>query len=368
MAYSSKYSFELWTKSGQLLADLSGKDAGAQDRSFTRSRNQPEDIEFSLDLNGFEKYCLALGIDPKQILLVNSTELRIKRYGEYIIGGQLMYTNVSISATDMKVSCRVFGFLALFGKRYTGTTTAGFISEVYTAANSTALSRPALAGTLITATQALTNGDFGITIGTLGGSATTYDKTYSRTNVMNALQDMTNLQTDPIDIEFTYNKVFNTYAQIGSNRPDIVFEFPGNITSLEVPNDGTDMTNEVIGLAQGSADGTQVTYFAEDIGSQTTFALRQDIYQSNATDNSDNGLTDGANSELVAKSNPIRVPAITVNGNLAPFVTDYGIGDYVQVKITGHPLIDDINGMYRVEKMTVDIDNDDNETVTLQVS
>lgn len=365
MLYSSKYSFELWTRSGSLLMDLGGK---AQDRSFTQSRNQADDIQFALDLNDFENYCRALNIDPKQILLVNNTEVRVKRLGKYISGGQLMYTATSISATEMKVTCRVYGFLALFAKRYTGTTTAGFISEVYTQAAGTWLSRPNLAWHLIDASQSLANGNFGVTQGTLAGPMNLYDKQYSRTNIMNALQDMTNLQTSPIDIEFTYDKKFNTYAAIGSNRPDIVFEFPGNIMSLEVPNDGTDMTNEVIGLAQGAADGTQVTYFATDAASQATYGLRQDIYQSNATDNSDNGLTDAAEAVKTAKANPIKIPALTINGNIAPFRTDYGIGDWVNVKVNGHPLINDINGMFRIEKITTNLDNEDNETITLQVS
>src|SRR6185503_12075708 len=107
---------------------------------------------------------------------------------------------------------------------------------------------------------------------------------------------------------------------------------------------------------------------AEDTASQATYGLRQGIYQSNATDNSDGGLTNGAEAIKSAKSNPIKIPALVVNGNIAPYVTDYGIGDRVMVKINDHPLINDINGMFRIEKISINIDNDDNETVTLQVS
>lgn len=369
MAYTSKFTIELWTKGGQLLADLAVRATG---RSIVISRNQPEDIQFTLDVPEFEKYCATLGVDPKNLLTVNVTEVRIKRLGEYFVGGQLMYKSTRLDDRTMSVACRVFGFLALFNKRYTGTTTAGFVSEVYTAANGTAKTRTDLAWALISATQALASGDFGVTRGLTGSSATPRDKTYSRTNIKTALQDLTTLNTDPIDIEFTYNKVFNTYdgniGGIGSNRADIVFEYPGNILSIEVPDDGTDMTNEVIGLASGSADGTQATYFAEDTASQATYALRQDIYQSNATDNSDNGLTYGAEAVKLAKSNPIKIPALVINGNVAPYVTDYHIGDRVTVKVNRHPLISDINGSYRIEKITLDIDDNDNEKVTLQVS
>jgi protein involved in polysaccharide export with SLBB domain len=86
------------------------------------------------------------------------------------------------------------------------------------------------------------------------------------------------------------------------------------------------------------------------------------------TDNSDNGITDAANAALSYKKTPLRIPALTVNANLPPYVTDYRIGDRVAVKITGHPTVSDINGMYRIEKRTIEVDDNDNETVTLEVS
>jgi hypothetical protein len=363
--YDSKYSFELWTKGGSLLADLGKR---AQGRSVVLSRNQADIIDFKLDLMAFEQYCRALNVDPKQLLLVNSTEVRVKRLGTYVSGGQLMYKSSSLNATTKGITLKALGFLALFNKRFTGSTLSGTVLEVHTADNGNVKSRTDLAWYLIDASQSLTNGSLGITRGFTGGSTSLYDKTYSRTRIKDALQDMTNLQVSPIDIEFTHNKVFNTYSFIGSNRPDIVFEFPGNIMELGIEEDGTDMTNEVIGVGAGAADGTQARYDAEDIPSQTTFQLRQDVFNSNATDNSDNGLTDGAEAVKVAKANPIKIPALKVNGNIPPYVTDYRIGDRVQVKVTGYPSVSDINGMYRIEKINIHIDDDDNEEVTLEVS
>lgn len=366
MAWSNKYTIELWSKSGVMLADFSGR---ATDRKITESRNYPESIEFSLDLNSFESYCRAAGIsDPKQLLITNSTEVRVRRAGTYITGGQLVYKNVSITGEEQQIQCRVQGFLGLFAKRRTGETPAGFISEVYTAVEGSAKSRTDLAWHLIDASQQLINGNFGVTRGLVGGSTTLYDKTYSRTNIGDALQAMTTYKADPIDIEFTYNKVFNTYAQIGSDRPDIIFEYPGNIKGLEAPDDGTDVTNEVTALGQGAADGTQKPAFGVDIPSQLDYQLRQDIVQSNGTDDSNGGITDAAEAAKDAKSRPINIPSLTINGNVAPYVTDYRIGDRVRVKINDHPLIDDINGIYRIEKRTITVDDNDNETVKLEVS
>ncbi|WP_425005740.1 hypothetical protein [Mycolicibacterium sp. S3B2] len=366
--YSSKYTIELWTKHGDRLADLAGR---VKRRVLTLSRNEPDTLEFEMDLDEFEKYCADLNVDSKDILKTGSTEVRIKRLNTYMSGGQLVYRDPVLTPNGNTVTCHVWGFLALFAKRRTGfadDAETELVSEVYTQAEGTWLSRTDLAWSLINKSQNLTNGDFGITRGLTGGSATLYEKTYNRTNIKDALQAMTKLKTEPIDIEFTYDKVFNTYEYRGSNKPEIVFEYPGNIIGLGAPEDATDITNAVIGIGRGQRDGTQEERYAVDLASQTDYELRQDLLQTNGTDDSDGGITDAAEAEKEAKRVPITIPALQVDGNVAPYVTDYGIGDRVTVKVTGYPLLSDINGTYRIEKMTVTIDENDSETVTLEVS
>lgn len=365
--FSSKYTIELWTREGTLLADLGAR---LRNRVLIQSRNQPDDLAFDMDLNDFERYCEKAGVDPKDLLVVNSVEVRIKRLATYMSGGQLVYRNVHLEKNSGTVTCRILGFLQLWAKRYTGESDAGLVSDVYSTADGTAdLSRKDLAWALINQSQNLTNGDFGVTLGpNQASSTTTYQKNYSRTNIKDALQGLTTVEAGAIDIEFTHDKKFNTYDYMGSNRPDIVFEYPGNIRSIGVPEDGTDMTNEAIGIGRGAADGTQTVAIESDLASQASYGLRQDTINSNGTDNSDGGITDDAKAEIQSASLPLRIPSIVVDGNFAPFVTDYGIGDRVRVKVSGYKLVNNINGMYRIERRTIRIDDDDNEEVTLEVS
>ncbi|MEV0360074.1 hypothetical protein AB0H71_28850 [Nocardia sp. NPDC050697] len=360
-----KYTFEVYDKHGTLLADTS---AFTANRSVVLSRNRPDRITFTLDLDKYEEYCRTSRIDSRLLLTTFSSEIRVRRREKYIAGGQLSYKKSILRSQNSSIECRVDGYLALFAKRHTGETPSGTVLEIHTSDYGTAKSRKDLAWYLIDASQQLTNGDFGISRGTAGGSTTLYDKTYSRSNILDALINMTELQTEPIDIEVTPEKVFKTYEHIGSNRPDIVFEYPGNIIGFEAPDDATDLTNEVIGQGAGSNDGTQIQYFADDLVSQSDRQLRQDVLQTNATDNSDNGLTDAAEARLAAKSTPMDIPAFTVNGNVAPTVTDYGIGDRVTVKVNKYPSLSHINGTYRIERITIDLDEEDNETVRLEVS
>lgn len=355
----SKYSVELVDSSGNLLADLTGR---AGQRRIIQSRNEAEEIQWTVDLAELEYYCRLLGQNIKTLVVPNSTEVRIKRRSKYICGGQIVYRNPHLTKNSQTLKVRATGFLNLFKDRYTGTTSLGSVTESFTSTQKTTI-----ASTLITETQALTNGNFGVTVGTLA-TVGTGDKTYNKTNIKDALQNLTNLKTGAFDFEFTYNKVFNTYARLGSNRPDVVFEWPGNITDFEAPYDGTSTANQILALGQGFGDQAQTAVEENDNGSQLNNKLRQRIILTNGSDDSDGGITNAAKAELAAWSFPYELPTLIVDGNQAPLVTDYGIGDYVTVIINNYRSLENINGLYRVEKRIIDIDENDNENVTLIMS
>lgn len=342
----SKYSVELVDASGNLLADLSGRASG---RSVTRSRNEADQITWSVDLNEFERYCRLLNLDPKTLIVVDSTEVRIKRGQSYICGGQINY----VETTPQTISFRATGFLNLFKSRYT--------SNTYTATEATTI-----ASNLITTTQTGTNRDFGVTIGTMA-TVGVHDRTYARTNIKDALQNLTQVQTNPFDFDFTYNKVFNTYAQIGSQRPDIIFEYPGNIKDFRVPLDATELANSIIVLGSGFGTDAAATVTVDDTGSQANYKVREKVILESSTE-STTVLTEDGRIALATWSTPTEVPQIDVDGNKAPFITDYGIGDYVLVRFVGHKWLDHISTFFRVEKFVLTVDQDDNEVISLSLS
>lgn len=356
---ASKYSVELRTPEGLLLADLSGRAGSGNGQSsgrvITQSRNEADDISWFLDLNEFERYCALKDVNPRALIVNGQTECRIKRGGTYISGGQIDYTNVDVGINNQSVEVHAAGFLNLFKDRYT---TA---SRVFTATEGSMI-----ATTLISESQALTNGNFGITMGrqaTIGP----HDRTYARSNIMTALQDLAN--TLNLDFEFTAEKVFNTWYPLGSIRPEIIFEYPGNILEPQLSSDATSLQNEIIALGTGTTDDTIVTVVVDDEGAQLTNKLRQNVIQTNGTDNSDNGVTDAANAQLSTYASPIEMPNILVDGNVFPFFTDYGVGDWVRVKFGGdYKMINHINALYRVEKRILTIDDNDNEQVQLYLS
>lgn len=349
---ADKYTFELVNPDGLLLADLSGR---ARGRKITKSRNEPDEINWSIDLNEFERYCRLMSQSPQDMLIVGQTEIRVKRGDEYLSGGQVNYIQASIDSQNQTLDVKATGFLNLFKDRYTG------VERIFTSVEATMI-----AATAINESQALTNGDFGITIGLLA-TVGPHDRTYRRTNLKDLLQNLTTVQTSPFDFEFTYDKTFNTYASIGSNRPDIIFEYPNNIKSLTVPLDGTGIANEVTALGGGFGEEAQTQSIAVDLGSQSNYQLRQKIITPNDVIEQDT-LDEYAESEIAAWSFPFELLQITVDGNIAPFITDYGIGDYARVRVKKYDWLSHIDRMYRIEKYNLSVDENDNEEVVLYLS
>jgi hypothetical protein len=345
----SRFSFELWSPNGTMLADLGGR---AKERHIALSRNEAEDIRWTLDRNEFHNYCRLAGLDPDALLVSNSTEVRIRRGQTYLCGGKLLYRRKRVTPDTQEIELKATGFLNLFKRRFTDE------ERIFTGVQATTI-----AATLITESQAQgENWDFGVTIGNLA-TVGTHDRTYRDDEIKDSLQRLTRVQVAPFDFEFTHDKVFNTYASIGSQRPELIFEFPGNIRAYDLSLDGSITANHLRVLGSGSGTEGSARVTVDDLQSQINYGVLEDkLLLSSVTD--PDTLTDNGNAELAAVSTPFEILTIQVNGNVAPFVTDYKIGDYVQVVI--HE--ENIHAMYRVERIDLTIDENDNEDVRLYLS
>jgi len=349
----SKYAFELWSPSGLLLADLAGR---AKNRRIVMSRNEAEDITWQLDLNEFENYCRTINATPSSLLQPNSTEIRIRRGSKYLCGGKLLYRNPRVTPNSQDIELKATGFLNLFKRRYTAA------ERIFTGVEATTI-----AATLIEESQDQgPNWDFGVTIGSLA-TVGTHDRIYHDDEIKDSLQNLTKVQVAPFDFEFTYDKVFNTYAAVGSRRPELIFEYPGNIKSFEVPVDGTLTANSIRVLGSGSGTQGSIRVVRDDLSSQANYkVLEEKLLESSVTE--DTTLEQHGDAELAAVANPFEIPSIEVDGNVAPYVTDYQIGDYVRVIIRGYELTSNINALYRIERIDLSVDENDQESVKLYLS
>ncbi len=349
----SKYTFELYNADGDLIADLTGI---ISNRRFTLTRNDADDISFSINLDEFEAYCRGINVEPRSLLVNGQTEVKVRRGSTYLAGGQVCYKTPKLSGNSASVEVRAAGFLNLFKDRFTDG------SETYLATQATSIGWG-----LINTSQLQTNGDFGITEGTLA-TVGLHNKTYKRYNIKDALVELTQDKTRGFDMEITPHKVFNTYIKKGSTRNDIVFSWPGNIKEFSAPEDGTQLANEVVVFGAGYDDAVGEQATETDAGSQATVKLRQKLVMSNSRTDDQGELTNTALVELEKFSFPFEVLKVKVDGNISPFVTDYGIGDYVHVVINNYALLDHIDSLYRIEQISVNIDDNDNEDIDLGLS
>lgn len=116
-----QYDVEIWQWNtgygGTYIADISNIITDGLNFSWTL--NNTETLDFSIDLVQFEKKCKQMGVTPAQILTPYVHDIRLRRNGEYILGCQVVETNIDIpNNNNVTIQVRCTGFLNLFKDRY----------------------------------------------------------------------------------------------------------------------------------------------------------------------------------------------------------------------------------------------------------
>ena len=199
-------------------------------------------------------------------------ELYIYYNGTLKWAGQLVSTRKTAKGDDIYWEVTAKDWVALLGKRFCG------VENIRTF---TTTDSGQIAWTLINETQALANGNFGITLGTIEVSQTR-SPSYDKKNVLEAIKELSNLGKDTesnygIDFEVTPLKVFNVYYPYkGTIRQDVVFRYPGNCETFEALVDSWGIVNQEWGLGQHWTGNTAIVSRA-DATSQTTYKRREAV-------------------------------------------------------------------------------------------
>lgn len=347
---AKKYELELWSIQGVKVADISDL---AKNRKYTLERNEAEQLEFTLDLDAFEAFCAGINTPPRNVLAPYQTEVKVKRDGQYLFGTQVVDCPIELAENSASINVKCTGYLNLFKDRY--------VTDSYDQDDATTI-----AAGLILATQAQTNGSVGVTIG-----ATQYltgvlrDRNYERDNVKSNLQNLTSLIDGQFDFKFTHDKKFETYAQLGAVRSDLELNYGGegsNIKTATIERSGANLYNKIIGLGSGFGADQLVSdpNVSSDEVSQLAYYLREKIEQFNSVSVQET-LDQNTAARLELYKDLLEIPKITITGNevTGAFIS---IGDRIPVYIRAHAFVDNVFGLYRVEKMAVTIDDNDFES------
>lgn len=345
----SKYDIELWSRTGVFLADISRY---VKNFSYSMQRNEAEQLQLSIDLDAYEAYCASIGTNPTSILGPYQTDIKVKRNGEYLFGTHVGQISVEMGETYSTISVRAFGYLNLLIDRY--------VTKTYPQADNWDATQ--IAWDLIATTQAQTNGSLGMTQGTTT-SVYNRERTYVRQNVKDAIVNLTKLVNGNFDFEFTHDRQFNVYQSIGSDKSvDLQFIYPGNIRKIVVPRDGLSLYNKIYGIGSGFGDEA-LTSTQGDNDSQLNYGVHEKISLWNSVIIQDT-LDQNTAGDLDLRKGLLEIPQMMVSGEDFD-LNDIGIGDKVTARIEEHPFLATVTGVYRVERIDVDVDENDAEDISI---
>lgn len=351
MAYQSKYAVELWSADGVRICEITHL---VRNLYWSEERNEAEVLQFSMDLDKFEDY---MENNVKADVLSNfregQTEIKVKENGEYLFGTQLYYAPIEINADgSMSIVVTSQGYLNFFNSRYPDPTIS------YSGEESVEIFYD-----LVRQAQAVTNGDYGVVIPPSGYYVTgvTRDRNYELYTSSSKLnmQRLTNLADGNFDFKFLADKTLMTYAQVGSPRSDFLIDYNrakkrSGIDRATLSRGANNLFNQVIGIGSGfGAD--QLLTIVDDPASQLEFRLRQLPVQFNEV-KVQATLVENAQARLDRVKKLLRMPQITLSGADLP-ATRIEIGDILPCRFTGRKLIEDMTGLYRVERKEVKVDD-----------
>lgn len=343
-----KYTFEILDINNHLLADIS---SFAKKRALKFVRNNTYTASFDLDLHAFEKYCRAIDVLPNSILGVGQNVLRVKRLDTVMYTGLIDSLTASVEERS-SIKVRSVNWLELFRYRFT----AALVQH-------TNKTYGQIMWDTIDTSQLQDYGSWGVTRG-VDQTTALRDKKHEYKNVKDALTDITKLDDGP-DFEFSSSRVFNVFTEMGVTKTEFEFTFPGNIKSISVDRTSKDIANYLLVRGQGIGDA-QLKTTVEDAGSKANYHLRQQIL-----DKSDvselTTLTKHGNEYLATHSDPLEIVNITLDGNKSPFVGSYWIGDRVPMLVNDLQIFD-INGLYRIDEMNIDLGDGDDEEIGVKLS
>lgn len=363
----AQYDWEIW-RDGTFIADISGY---ATDRKVTVQRNGNGQITFGVDARQLRLFAESNNLTVHGILAEGRNEVRVKRNGTYLRqGGQIGHVSDALSESVHKQSTvTANGFLGLLEDRYlekkrtfnnvqAATILWTVINEMQTgSANFWAAPTPSGAR----ATYGITQGSLDTTIGT---KVRTYEP---GKNVRDILVQMTQLITTDTDVEITYDKTLNVYERMGTDKPQVVFEYGRNILDYEIPRDATGLVNRAVTYGQGAGADVIVQSIDQDTDSQDLYQVRQHVIQMNSVSEEDTLSEHGAGRVAVSK-NPLVIPRLTVDLQRDFTIADFWVGDAVTVRISDPDIPVEVDGLFRIEQIDLDIADNGTEKANLMVS
>ena len=182
-------------------------------------------------------------------------------------------------------------------------------------------------------------------------------------DVKSIIQLYTYAQPVTYDFEITPDKVFNTYLQMGTFRPEIQLVYPYNIKTMRIPRSSDSLYNQIIGIGSGIGS-ERIQTIVKDIPSQIRYRVRENKVLYNSVIRQET-LIENTTGELAQSLNVLELPTITVPADVLD-LDIVRVGDSIYVKCSGSTYNNDLDGMFRIYQMDISISDDRSEDVSLK--
>lgn len=190
----------------------------------------------------------------------------------------------------------------------------------------------------------------------------TRQRNYQLQNIKDAIINLTNLEEDNFDFDFSPDRTFNCYERKGSDKPDIEVVYPGNVHSMTITRSAANLTNKIINIGTGIGDERLQVVTANKISRQN-YGTRESVETRNNVSLKETLLKEGV-AELWDRKDPTDLPKVVIrDGSINPLNTQ--VGDSIIVKVEGDEYLGAINGMYRIIQYQLSVDAEHMESVTL---
>lgn len=220
-----------------------------------------------------------------------------------------------------------------------------------------------IAWELIDTSQGLSNGDLGITEGTIE-TTMDRDRTYYNYNIGQAIINLSNV-INGFDFEINNSKIFNVYALQGIDRTDsIILEYGINVSDMRITEDFSKPVNKAIILGDSGDPMDPLRVERNDASLQTQYKLREGL--SNEITVSETATLEESGDAMIRKYGTALLKISMGIVRKSPTIADFALGDLITVKVKSG--IYNINKIFRIFEWQVNYNTDNTETLNLTLA
>jgi hypothetical protein len=365
--HRSLYRFELWNRDTGMVADISEMTTS---RSFSLGLNRPEQLDLSFDLRVIEEQSHRIGLTPSELLGAGINDIHVWRGNRPIFGTRVRYIKPSLSASGERLELKATGYLDDFKHREVWPVLG--VNGGETIYSDTDIGQIIL--DLIDTTQSRPFGDVGVTPGVIQPSRpmTVKIKPFAK-SVKDEIIALTT-QDNSVDISFSFDRKLNVHYPQGRVQDDLLFSYPGNITSLSAPEDAEQIVN--VSINRGGGNGLDITpHETIDEDNSDLSAASLAIYgrMERIDDYSDVSYAPTLESfglETVRIFHqPLIIPDVALKSRDEPPLGAYWIGDWVPFAIPNRPSFAHMdNQRFRIHEINATLNDLDTEDIRLTVA